>query len=165
MSIEVTLERIAQAVEKLVSLATTNKIGGAPPAGTTTEERNEKVAAAAVAKSAKVKAQKTAAEKPVEPPKTEVLVVTSDETAPDDDFLDEKPAATPVKAVTVEEVRAALVALRGRKGKDDAFKVLADNGGGAEFLPGSVQAQQTGNSGKVLKPEFFAAVLKAALAA
>ncbi len=91
------------------------------------------------------------------------------------DFLSEEPTAVPaalesipvpktavlaVKAVTVEEVRAVLVALARRDGKRDrGLAILAKEGAGAEALPGSAPAVQGGV--KVLDAKYFGAVLAA----
>lgn len=89
---------------------------------------------------------------------------------PTDDFL-ETPAAEPPKAVTIDEVRAALVKFRAdktkelgaEKAKELAVNLLAKHGNGASVLIGSAAAKMPDGSDHpgLLKPEFYAAVLKA----
>jgi hypothetical protein len=161
MSIETTLERIAAGIETLVVLAKTQtaapKLAAIAEASIkTSDKQHAKRGTTPTAPRETPAAPKTAPV--VEPPKADVVVVTSDE-----DLFDE-PVAAPAKAVTIEEVRAALKGLKERKGKDVAFATLAAAGGGAKFLPGSTQSETSSADG-LLKPEFFAAVLAAAKAA
>ena len=135
MTIEKSLERIADALEKAIELKFTP---GHPEQKSYVEER------LAAAKAEPMK----------RPPVTPKKFGLVKEPEKEDDFLD-GPVLNkePEKVYTEEEVRAALVAYKDFAGsKDKALEVLARAGDGATRVP-------------ELKTEFYGAVIKALAAA
>lgn len=169
MTIETNLDRIANALEGILRAQL-------PPV--VVEERQEPVKPAKVKVDAEPtyveqrKAEVKAEVKPVEEKKPrgrpvgstkpkEVAPVVEPET--EEDPFAEAPAEEVEEVADLEAVRAALVAMRTKLGKDKAYTVFRDAGKGASYLPGSSQGA-AGGPGE-LKPENYAAVIKAAKAA
>lgn len=179
MTIEAQLTRIADALERANIRAERPQSAGALPSiqPEDTPAEPEKPKSYVEQRKAEVtpptqrprgpQALKPTLPKPVKEP--EKAVVKEPEAPPADDFL-ETPAE-PAKAVTIDEVRAAVVKYRADKTKElgaDKAKelclgLLAKHGGGASILAGSAAAKLGDGSTHpgVLKPEFYAAVLAA----
>lgn len=165
MTIEATLERIAEALEKLAWVhagAAPGPAQDAPvvPAGTKEETK------AAVTETTKKRpgrpAKITAEEKAAA---TEAEVVTKKPAPPVDDFLD-TPSKEP-KLSTVEDVRASLLAYAQKnnaKGEGTALAraLMAKHGGAAVRLTPDQKTPQDKTG--VLDEKFFDAVIKAASA-
>lgn len=158
MTIEKQLEKLIDISEKglelLARLATKEGVGGSYA-----KERKQEVAAAA--------GNRPRGETALKPE----LKVKEPEKVPEPDFLDDGPAPEPVKEVTIDDVRKALVAFRtakiaelgDAKGKELVMKLLSDHGNKATVLPGTKAALLPDGSPHpgALKQEYFAAVLAA----
>jgi hypothetical protein len=181
MSIEQNLDRIASALEVLAAATlrdspqfvmvsdTEGEVAEQPAKPKTyAEQRKAEVKAEAAAPVVADKPKRGRPPKNVEPPVEakveEPVVEASEETDPFAETAEEPEVEeiTPeVLRKTMVDCRKHLMATLGdQKGKDKAYAILREHGNGASVLPGSTAAGADATG--VLKPEFYAAVVKAA---
>lgn len=162
-------ERQATALEGMLKIQTRGQIPDSklvdaratPDEPTYAEKRKaevkEEVKAAAAAEEKKPRGRPVGSTKPKETPP-----VVEPETEEDPFAVAEEPVVEAEKPVTLEDLRKVLVDMRAKIGKDKAYAVLRDAGKGASYLVGSTAGgAEPGGPGE-LKPENYAAVIKAA---
>jgi outer membrane biosynthesis protein TonB len=180
MTIEAILTRFAVAAERqaaaLEGILGANVLGAQVVLEAAEAEAEEKSPTYAEQRKAEVKALKEAKleDKPAKPrgrppgstKKAEVKVETPPAPEPEveaeeeDPFAAEPEVVEPEEEITKEVLRSTMVALRDKVGKEKAYALLRDEGGGASCLPGSTAGKA--NTPGELKPELYAKVVKAA---
>jgi hypothetical protein len=179
MSIELNLERIANALELIAaaslrdpSLLPDSAADEAPDVGEAELSYAQKRKAEVAAEPVKTEEKPARRGRPPKVKDTPAPVVETkvEPVVEEDPFAETPVVSAPPEVITKETVRDVMVKLRTKliadlgdaAGKEKAYSLLRQHGNGATTLPGSTAAGAT-TAGQ-LQPEFFASVVTAARA-